>query len=117
MRIITAALSHIDPYAAPPAGLRTFGTGKSEFKVSPVETAVFEHTVPSGSFGVFTHFWITGSPAPGGGADNATVRYYIDGETTASIEFKPPLATGVGFDDLAVWGTEKARDPPRAVWE
>ena len=48
------------------------------------------------------------SQAAGGGADNATVRYYIDGEETASIEFKPPLATGVGFDDLALWGTAKA---------
>jgi hypothetical protein len=57
---------------------------------------------------VFTHFWITGSPASGSGADNATVRYYIDGETTASIEFKPPLATGVGFDDLTLWGTAMA---------
>jgi hypothetical protein len=40
--------------------------------------------------------------------DNATVRYYIDGETTASIEFKPSLAAGVGFDDPAVWGTKLA---------
>jgi hypothetical protein len=38
------------------------------------------------------------------------VRYYIDGEATASIAFKPPLATGVGFDDLALWGNEKASD-------
>lgn len=103
-----AALSRSDPSAAPPAGLRTFGTGRSEFKVSTVETTVFEHSVPSGSFGVFTHFWITGAPSPGGGIDNATVRYYLDGEARPSIEFKPPLAAGVGFDDLTVWGTSKA---------
>ena len=89
--------------------MRTFGTGKSEFLITPEETVLFNYNVSAPeSYGVFTHFWITGSPAGGGGSDNATVRYYIDGEETASIEFKPPLATGVGFDDLAVWGTEKA---------
>lgn len=89
--------------------MRTFGTGKSEFLITPEENVLFNYNVSAPeSYGVFTHFWITGSPAGGGGSDNATVRYYIDGEETASIEFKPPLATGVGFDDLAVWGTEKA---------
>jgi hypothetical protein len=73
------------------------------------ETTVFDYNVTdNSSYGVFTHFWITGSPASGSGLDNATVRYYIDGEATASIAFKPPLATGVGFDDLTLWGTEKA---------
>jgi hypothetical protein len=55
-----------------------------------------------------THFWITGGPSPGAGTDNTTVRYYIDGETDPSIEFKPPMATGAGFDDLTVWGTSNA---------
>ena len=52
--------------------------------------------------------WLTGGPSPGAGTDNATVRYYVDGEQTASIEFKPPMATGSGYDDLTVWGTAKA---------
>ena len=85
------------------AALRTFGTGRSEFKISAEETTVFQHDLPTGSYGVFTHFWITGSPSPGAGTDNATVRYYLDGEAQPSIEFKPPLAAGVGFDDLTVW--------------
>ena len=83
--------------------LRTFGTGRSEFKVSAEETTVFEHVLPSDSFGVFTHFWITGAPSPGIGIDNATIRYYLDGEAQPSVEPKPPLAAGVGFDDLTVW--------------
>lgn len=34
-------------------------------------------------------------------------RYYIDGETTASIQFTPSLACGVGYyDQQAPWGTE-----------
>ena len=52
--------------------------------------------------------WLTGGPSPGAGTDNATVRYYVDGEESASIEFKPPMATGSGYDDLTVWGTAKA---------
>eukprot|EP01050_Picozoa_sp_SAG11_P013020 SAG11_NODE_1491_length_4810_cov_1.999363_7_plen_327_part_00 len=55
-----------------------------------------------------THFWLTGGPSPGSGTDNATVRYYVHGEAVASIAFKPPMATGAGFDDLTVWGTSKA---------
>jgi len=36
-----------------------------------------------------------------------TIRYYIDGETTASIQFNPGLAAGVGFNDAqAPWGTQ-----------
>lgn len=35
------------------------------------------------------------------------VRYYIDGETTASIEYEPGLAAGTGFSDKASpWGNE-----------
>ena len=38
--------------------------------------------------------------------DLATFSYYIDGETTASIEFATNMAAGVGFDDQgAPWGT------------
>ena len=33
--------------------------------------------------------------------------YYIDGETTASIQFSPSMMSGVGFDDpQAPWGTK-----------
>lgn len=35
------------------------------------------------------------------------MRYYVDGEVEASIQFKPSLAAGVGYDDDAVWGTAK----------
>jgi hypothetical protein len=37
------------------------------------------------------------------------VRYYIDNETSPSIEFHPSMAAGVGFDDgTAPWGTKWA---------
>lgn len=35
------------------------------------------------------------------------LRYYIDGETTASIQFTPSLAAGVGYyNPTAPWGTK-----------
>ena len=48
--------------------MRTFGTGKSEFLITAAETTLFEYNVSAtDSYGVFTHFWITGSPAAGAG--------------------------------------------------
>jgi len=90
--------------------LKTFGTGKSAFTLGSAESTVFEYALSADSapdaFGVMTHFWITGSPATS--TDNATIRYYVDGETTPSVEFKPPMAAGVGFDDAQPnWGTSK----------
>ena len=40
-----------------------------------------------------------GSPAAGPWIQHTIIRYYIDGEEEPSIEFTPPLAAGVGFDD------------------
>jgi hypothetical protein len=89
--------------------LKTFGTGKSAFQLTSEEVEILAYNVSDvRSTGVLTHFWMTGGPAKGGGTDNATVRYYIDGESSPSIEFKPPLAAGVGFDDDFVWGHAKA---------
>ena len=97
---------------APPT-LNTFGTGWSASVFNGTETTIFEHAVPSGTVGVMTHFWITGMEQavhrPGSffnsnGTDNATVRNYIDGEATASIAFKPPMAAGVGFSDSSANG-------------
>ena len=102
MYALTAAL------ACSSLSLKTFGTGRSAFKLTSTELEVFAYNVTSmGHSGVLTHFWITGGPALGSGTDNATVRYYVDGESHASIEFKPPMAAGVGFDDNTVWGTAK----------
>jgi len=54
--------------------------------------------------GLMNHFWSTCSPEA---ETDMIVRYYVDNETTASIQFRPPLASGVGFDDpTAPWGTK-----------
>ena len=39
-----------------------------------------------------------------GDTDNAIFKYYIDGETTPSIEFNAPHAAGAFYDDAAMWG-------------
>jgi len=89
-----------DPSDAPPA----FGTGYSNGKLTTEERWIFHHIVAPGDVGVLTHFWITYATE----ADNGTiVRYYIDGEKEASIQFTPSMACGVGFyDKQAPWGTE-----------
>jgi hypothetical protein len=50
-----------------------------------------------------THWWFTGVPD----VRNLVLRFFIDGETTPSIETELYLAAGIGFDDEAApWGTE-----------
>ncbi|CAF1580208.1 unnamed protein product [Didymodactylos carnosus] len=83
--------------------LITFGTGLSSQWLNPTETEIFSHTLdPSSTFGVMTHFWTTGDPA----IDQAVWSYYIDGETSPSIQFVTYMLVGVGFNDQqAPWGT------------
>eukprot|EP00042_Codosiga_hollandica_P029172 m.158762 g.158762 ORF g.158762 m.158762 type:complete len:435 (-) comp53003_c0_seq2:32-1336(-) len=73
-----------------------FGTGLSNGEVTTEEVAIFTHKIASGATGVMTHFWVT---TPVGIADETIIRYYVDGETNASIAFNPPLAAGIGFGD------------------
>ena len=102
MTLLIYIALHVSAVTAAP--LMTFGTGKSAFTLTSNETTVFDYTVSaSATNAVLTHFWITGGTKPA--QDNVTVRYYIDGEATPSIEFKPPMAAGVGFDDPAIFGT------------
>lgn len=99
--ISTQRVCRCDPPAKTPS---TFGAAYSNGAILTEEKWIFEHFLAAGDVGVLTHFWITYASSD----DNGTiVRYYIDGETTASIEFTPSLACGVGFyDTQAPWGTE-----------
>jgi len=73
------------------AGVKTFGTGLSNAPVTPVETDFYEYNVTAGSYGVLTHLWITGS----NGQDDTILRFYVDGETEASVAFTPIDASGL----------------------
>jgi hypothetical protein len=82
-----------------------FGTGLSSGAVTTKEQIIFNWILPSTvSHGVMTHFWAT---AGSGILEKTLVRYYIDGETTPSIQYLPPLACGTADDEThAPWGTQ-----------
>eukprot|EP00757_Euglenozoa_sp_SAG-D1_P006200 gene6200-2537_t len=96
------------PHAGP------FGTGYSEGFLNTEERTMFSWVLPNSVkagkpiTGVMTHFWLTTGYAPKHtSTDNVTLKYYVDGEQEASIEYQPALASGVGFaDDQAPWGTK-----------
>ena len=96
-----------ETWSVEPSDALTFGTGHAGVALSKTETVVFEHRIKPGQptqYALMNHFWSTCTPAA---EATLLVRYYVDGETTPSIEFEPPLAVGVGFDDSAApWGTK-----------
>lgn len=83
---------------------RSAGNALSQGRLTQTEQSLLYYELSAGAqMGATTHFWITGGPQ----TDFAWIRYYIDGETTASVQFQPPMAAGVGFDDqTAPWGNE-----------
>ena len=74
----------------------TFGTGLSGGGIDASEVTIFAHKITLGHSAMMNHFWSTCS---GACEASLTVRYYIDGEANASIEFHPGMAAGVGFND------------------
>eukprot|EP00040_Diaphanoeca_grandis_P001086 m.17442 g.17442 ORF g.17442 m.17442 type:complete len:482 (-) comp11512_c0_seq1:40-1485(-) len=87
---------------------QTFGTGLSGGGIDATETTLFAHVLAKGAgdtdTAVMNHFWSTCSPEC---ERSLVVRYYIDGEANASIEFHPAMMAGTGFDDdTAPWGTK-----------
>lgn len=54
---------------------------------------------------------------PGFATAALLVRYYVDGEAQASIEFQPGMAAGTGFDDpTAPWGTKWIGHGAHSAW-
>ncbi|HEX5790880.1 MAG TPA: DUF2961 domain-containing protein, partial [Luteolibacter sp.] len=87
--------------AADPASLQTIGSIGKQEKLSPKgeETVLFEHT----GKGCLTHFWFGGNFK---GVENTRIRYYVDGETKASIDMNLYMGHGIGFgDNDAPWST------------
>ena len=87
--------------AAPP---RTFGKGVPNFPVTASEEReLATFTLGEGAaMGSITHFWSTAcggnTPAWDGPDAGSTIyRFYVDGESTASIEAQPRMMTGFGF--------------------
>jgi hypothetical protein len=88
---------------------RTIGGAISDWVLEAgVEMEVWRHNVSTSAgrqHGAYLHhFWSAGGKGPVGTyiADRQTVRYYIDGEASASIEFEPAMAcgSGIGYERL-----------------
>jgi hypothetical protein len=85
---------------------RTFGKGIPNHPFTDVEVEIFNHSLAAGSSsGMVTHFWSTACGAGvsfKGALDSGitTYRYYLDGETVASVVFTPREAAGVVFDPI-----------------
>ena len=92
--------------AASAARPRTFGKGIPNHEFTEIEQEIYNHTLAAGSTsGMVNHFWSTacgaGASFAGGLDSGRTIyRYYIDGETTASVVFTPRQAAGVIFDPI-----------------
>ena len=86
----------------PLARLATFGTaGKEGTLYHDRETELFRHE----GAGHLTHMWFGGDWP---GYDRTHVRFYVDGETTPSIDMELFLGHGIGWSDPAApWGTER----------
>ena len=116
LRLLVAGLSVLALYAAPPP--RTFGKGVPNFPVTASEErelAIF--TLSEGvAMGSITHFWSTAcggnTPAWDGPDAGSTIyRFYVDGESTASIEAQPRMMTGFGF-----WPAQHLRPRRGSAW-
>ena len=90
--------------AADPNALRPIGTmGKAERVLkADAEAVLFEHQ----GKGCLSHFWFGGNFK---GVEKTRIRYYVDGETTPSIDMDLYLGHGIGFgDNHAPWATKHA---------
>ena len=84
--------------AAPPVakGMKSIGVAIKQAKlVKGVEQTVFEHTLSAGAtHGVMTEAWHAGKSS--GVNPNLRIRYYVDGEAEASVDYPLFLAHGTG---------------------
>ncbi len=87
----------------PLRGVKTFSTAQKQVNSlsSDKETVLFERKGP----GCITHQWYGGNWPH---YNQTRVRFYVDGETTPSIDMEYGLGHGVGFDDsTAPWGVRQ----------
>jgi len=91
-----------NPNAVSVAGLETFGTAGKEGMLYPDhETVLFRHE----GAGCLTQMWFGGDWP---GYDRTRIRFYVDGETKASIDMELFLGHGIGWGDPAApWGSAR----------
>jgi len=85
------------------SNMKTFGTAVSSASLPHGELTLYQYNVKGNAGAAITHWWFTGAP----NVDNVIFRFYVDGESSASVAVSLDLAAGIGFDDEAApWGTE-----------
>src|SRR5690242_18566701 len=57
------------------------------------EIVLYQYTVQGTAGAAVTHWWFTGAP----NIDNLVMRFYIDGEASASVSVPINLAAGIGI--------------------
>ena len=84
----------VQPPVSP--GMKSIGVAVKQSRLQKgVEKTVFEHTLsPGATHGAMTEAWHAGKPS--GVNPNLRIRYYVDGETTASVDYPLFLAHGTG---------------------
>lgn len=95
------------------APLQTFGKGRSQVTIrSDREFELLSYAVsPSASSAAVTFFWITGDPigsGPASGVDVALWRFYLDGESVASVGPMPSAQAALigNADPSAPWNND-----------
>ena len=76
------------------------------------ETLVVQHNISDNvSVGLTTHFWVEAGRGPTGRylCDTMIIRYYVDGESRASLAFTPSMAagSGVGLESQAYYAADQ----------
>lgn len=100
--VLTSLALPMKGFATEPAGLQPIGTiGKGQRVLKGgKEALLFEHQ----GTGCLTHFWFGGNFK---GVEDTRIRYYVDGEETASIDMELYMGHGIGFkDNYAPWATK-----------
>ncbi len=99
---VMMAIANAAPFAGEPVDLSPIGTiGKAERVLKGGKEAVlYEHK----GKGCLSHLWFGGNFK---GVEDTRIRYYVDGEETASIDMDLYMGHGIGFNDnQAPWATK-----------
>ena len=89
---------------------RFFGTALASHTLQPrTELNIFSHSVRGTNGAVLTLFQYLGQFEAG--FNDTRIRYYIDGEASASIDYRLYLGVGLGFNGSSLvdqsWGTSR----------
>lgn len=96
---VAIAMASLDSRASDLSPIGAMGKGETVLKGGG-EAVLFEYE----GKGCLSHFWFGGNFK---GVEDTRIRYYVDGEKTASIDMNLYMGHGIGFNDNgAPWATK-----------